>query len=458
MDFKDSIRQVSERIEVLKNSLPTEEATKTALVMPFISALGYDVFNPLEVLPEMCCDIGARKGEKIDYAILKDGEPVILVECKHWKQNLDLHDNQLLRYFNVSKAKFGILTNGIIYRFYTDLSKPNVMDEKPFLEVNMLELKDTQIEELKKFHKSYFDVGLIVSSAGELKYMGELRNAIGKEFADPSPDFVRFFGKQVYEGIFTPKVLEHFSSLVRRTVTNYVNDIISERLKAVMVDRPVTTNEKLGAFYIVKSILRDHLTPDRVTYRDEPSCFIVSRDENNRPICRFHFNNPGCKSVQITNSDGEWGIRHNIQCLDEIYGFKNELIDAVKIVKSPDVKSPTKGLKVTFPDGTEICGRTAIKTYVAAIKRIGYERVAALGIEHGGYNIVSRKQRPPERGHVWQCESDGWFIYSNTSNSTKVADLVRISQHYGIHLSIEEIKSREITTGCSLPEKPNFIS
>ena len=240
MDFKDSIKQISERIDTLKANLPTEEATKTALIMPFINALGYDVFNPLEVLPEMCCDIGTKKGEKIDYAIMRDGEPIILIECKHWEQDLNLHDNQLLRYFNVSKAKFGVLTNGITYRFYTDLSEPNIMDDKPFLEINMLDLKDTQIEELKKFHKSYFDVDMILSSASELKYMGELRTVIGKEFTTPSPDFVRFFGKQVYDGVFTPKVLEQFSTLVKRTINNYVSDIISDRLKAAIKRRRTT--------------------------------------------------------------------------------------------------------------------------------------------------------------------------------------------------------------------------
>lgn len=149
MDFKDAIKQISDRIVKLKDNLQTEEATKNALVMPFLNALGYDVFNPLEVLPEMTCDIGTKKGEKIDYAILKDGKPVILIECKHWEQDLNLHDNQLLRYFNVSPAKFGVLTNGIVYRFYTDLESPNKMDSRPFLEVNLLDIKDYQIEELK---------------------------------------------------------------------------------------------------------------------------------------------------------------------------------------------------------------------------------------------------------------------------------------------------------------------
>lgn len=123
MDFKDTIKQLADRIEKLKDNIQTEEATKNAFIMPFINALGYDVFNPLEVLPEMTCDIGTKKGEKIDYAIMKDDQPILLIECKHWKQDLNLHDNQLLRYFNVSKAKFGLLTNGIIYRFYTALKR-----------------------------------------------------------------------------------------------------------------------------------------------------------------------------------------------------------------------------------------------------------------------------------------------------------------------------------------------
>ena len=234
MDFKDSIKQISERIEKLKGNLQTEEATKNALIMPFISMLGYDVFNPLEVLPEMTCDIGTKKGEKIDYAIMKDGDPIILIECKHWEQDLNLHDNQLIRYFNVSAAKFGVITNGIVYRFYTDLKEPNKMDERPFLEVNMLELKDAQIEELKKFHKSYFDIDTILSSASELKYMGELKNVISKEFASPTPEFVKYFGKQVYEGFFTPKVLEQFTALVKKSISSHISDMISDRLKAVI--------------------------------------------------------------------------------------------------------------------------------------------------------------------------------------------------------------------------------
>lgn len=226
MDFKDSIKQIPERIEKIKDNLPTEEATKNALVLPFISALGYDVFNPLEVLPEMTCDIGTKKGEKIDYAIFKDGKPVILIECKHWQQDLNLHDNQLLRYFTVSRARFGVLTNGIVYRFYTDLVESNIMDSKPFLEVNMLDLKDTQIEELKKFHKSYFDVDSILSSASTLKSTTEMKSVISDELTNPSNDFIRYLCRKIdMPGQITAKVIEQYTPIVRTAINSYINDI-----------------------------------------------------------------------------------------------------------------------------------------------------------------------------------------------------------------------------------------
>lgn len=351
MDFKDSIKQISERIEKLKNNLQTEEATKNALIMPFISMLGYDVFNPLEVLPEMTCDIGTKKGEKIDYAIMKDGNPIILIECKHWEQDLNLHDNQLIRYFNVSTAKFGVITNGIVYRFYTDLKEPNKMDERPFLEVNLLELKDAQIEELKKFHKSYFDIDTILSSASELKYMGELKNVISKEFASPTPEFVKYFGKQVYEGFFTPKVLEQFTALVKKSISSHISDMISDRLKAVIKkeeieqkndeavtdeeasakqsDGIVTTEEEMEAFYIVKAILRNTIPAERITYRDAKTYFSVLIDDNNRkPVCRLYLNSPTNKRITFIDENKKED-HHKITSLDDIYQHGQQIIESV---------------------------------------------------------------------------------------------------------------------------------
>lgn len=351
MDFKDTIKQLAERVAKLKDNIQTEEATKNAFIMPFINALGYDVFDPLEVVPEMTCDIGTKKGEKIDYAIMKDDNPILLIECKHWKQDLNLHDNQLLRYFNVSKAKFGLLTNGIVYRFYTDLIEPNKMDEKPFLEIDVTDFKDMQIEELKKFHKSYFDVDTILSSASELKYTGELKAIIAKEFASPSPDFVKFFAKQVYDGMVTSKLLEQFTSLTKKSISNYINDLISERLKSALKSEEteiiesdkstenapiekeedskiVTTEEELEAYRIVKAICRQKVDVARIVYRDAQTYFAILLDDNNRkPICRMYFNT--ATKYVATIDENKKDVKHAIENLDDIYKYSEDFLNTI---------------------------------------------------------------------------------------------------------------------------------
>lgn len=349
MDFKDNIRQLAERVAKLKDNITTEEATKNAFIMPFINGLGYDVFNPLEVLPEMTCDIGMKKGEKIDYAIMKDGEPIILIECKHWAQDLNLHDNQLIRYFNVSKAKFGVLTNGIIYRFYTDLIEPNKMDEKPFLEVNITDLRDSQIEELKKFHKSYFSIENVLSSANELKYMGELKGIIAQEFASPSADFVKYFSKQVYDGVITAKLLEQFTNLTKKSINSYINELISDRLKSALKteateeakeeeieirennedDKIITTEEEIESYLIVKSILRPTVDISRVVYRDAQTYFAILLDNNNRkPICRMYFNSITKKYI-ATFDENKKEVKHEINSLNDIYDYAKQLIETI---------------------------------------------------------------------------------------------------------------------------------
>ena len=165
MEFNDVIKQFSERILSLKDTITTEESTKMSLVVPLFQLLGYDVFNPNEFCPEYIADVGIKKGEKVDYAILENGQPNILVECKSCSEQLDKHSSQLFRYFGTSPAKFGILTNGIIYRFYTDLEESNKMDLVPFLEIDMTNLKDSSINELKKFCKDNFDKDKIFSTA-----------------------------------------------------------------------------------------------------------------------------------------------------------------------------------------------------------------------------------------------------------------------------------------------------
>ena len=234
MDFKDEIRQFAKRVDRLLPQIKTEEATKTSLIMPFLKIQGYDVFDPFEVQPEFIADIGIKKGEKVDYAILRDEKPVILIECKHYADGLDPHNSQLFRYFHTTEAKFSLLTNGLEYRFYTDLVTPNKMDEKPFFEFKVTDIKEAEIAELRKFHKSIFDLDSISSAASNLKYFNELTILVTGEMQSPSEEFVRYFAKQVYPSLVTAKVLEQFTPLVKRVFTQLIQDQISERLKSAL--------------------------------------------------------------------------------------------------------------------------------------------------------------------------------------------------------------------------------
>jgi predicted type IV restriction endonuclease len=350
MDFKDQIKILGERVAKLKDQIQTEEATKNAFVMPFLQALGYDVFNPIEVVPEFISDIGLKKGEKIDYAIFLEGKPTILIECKHWAQNLSIHDGQLLRYFHVSKAKFGLLTNGIIYRFYSDLVDANKMDEKPFLEFNISEIKDNQIEELKKFHKSYFDADSITNTASELKYTNELKQLLQQELNNPTPDFVKHFAKQVYPSNISAKILEQFTNLTKKSVQQYISDLITERLKTALTkedeatkeqeaiqaeqskveeNKVVTTEEELEGFMIVKTILRQKISVTRVSYRDAQSYFAILLDDNNRKtICRLYLNSS--KKYLAILDEQKKEVKNEISSLDDIFNFSDALLKVVE--------------------------------------------------------------------------------------------------------------------------------
>jgi hypothetical protein len=349
MDFKDHIKQLSERVAKMKDKILTEEATKNAFIMPFIQCLGYDVFNPLEVVPEFIADIGIKKGEKVDYAILKDDQPIILIECKHWSADLDPHNSQLFRYFHTTTAKFGILTNGIVFRFYTDLLETNKMDDKPFFEFRIDEIKEVQVDKLREFHKSHFNLDSITNTASELKFMSDLRNLIVKEISEPSDEFTKFFAKAVYPSVVTAKVLEQFKGLVKRSFSQYINDAIGDRLKSALAteeqkkeeiskeevtasaptaeNRIETTAEEMEAFYIIRAIVCSKVKVARVVLRDTQSYFGILLDDNNRkPIARLHFNG---KKKMVSFFDEGKEERLALETNTQLYEYASKLIKVV---------------------------------------------------------------------------------------------------------------------------------
>lgn len=360
MDLIDQLRALSARIAATKGMIQTEEATKNAMVMPFIQALGYNVFDPTEVTPELCADVGLKKGEKVDYAILRDGKPIILFECKKSGGDLNInHAGQLFRYFHVTAARFGVLTNGLIYRFFTDLEQPNKMDEKPFFEFNILDFKDRDVDELKKFAKSLFDVDTILTTASDLKFTRTIQNRLAEWMVNPSEEFVRLLAADLLNGKrFTPQVKEQFTLITRRAFEQMLNERINDRLKGAMthevplqatrdeelVVEPdeesgiVTTAEEVEGFHIIRSILRGVVSSQRVVMRDALSyCAILLDDNNRKPICRLRFNNTEKLAIGIFNEKKE-EERIPLVSLECLYEYADRLKATVLLHLPPAEK------------------------------------------------------------------------------------------------------------------------
>ena len=354
MDFKDTILQLSEKIAKQKDNISTEEATKTSFIMPMIAALGYDVFNPFEVVPEMDCDL-TKKGDKIDYAIMKDDTPVLLIECKHCKQNLDLHNTQLAKYYAASNARFGVLTNGIEYRFYADLEKQNIMDEKPFLVVNMLDLSEADIEQLKKFHKSYYNEEDILSTAQELQITIQVKELLNANIQQPDDEFTRYFVRSLNGGRYSAKLVEQYRPIVKKSIVSVINDIIQDRLGVAMNSNEkakdiepdskkdasgavsdeqetpnngiVTTEEEKTAYLIVKAIICNVIPPNRVCIRDTKNyCTVIIDDNDRKLVCRFFFNNPNNKRLVVWNKETDNWDKYPLADLDSLYDYSDILI------------------------------------------------------------------------------------------------------------------------------------
>ena len=364
MDFIDQIKSISQQILKLREQILTEEATKNAFVMPFINALGYNVFNPMEVCPEFTADVPGLKGEKVDYAIIMDEKPIILIECKWCGGGLEnpKHSSQLHRYFHTTTAKFSILTNGVIYRFYTDTEKPNIMDEKPFFEFNMLDFNESTINELKRFSKSSFNPDELCDVAKTLLYTKEIKRVMAEQLVDPSPEFVKFFAGQVYSGKLMASVVEKFTEITKRSLREFINERITEKLEALLKETQtpstkatetqeselepisddegiVTTEEELEAFHIIKAILREVVDIERIQYKDTRQYFGVNLDGRvGKTICRLRFY-PNKKSIAILDSDRK-EAKKPITSLNEIYGVAEILKDRARYLAKHEPTQP----------------------------------------------------------------------------------------------------------------------
>jgi len=348
MDFSDQIEGLAKKAQRMEaHLLQTEEATKMALIVPFIHALGYNVYDPEEVVPEFTADVGEKKGEKVDYAIMKDRKPIVLFECKPFGTDLNKEQaTQLFRYFHATEAKFAVLTNGSLYRLYTDLEEPNKMDKKPFMEFDLLSIQKPLVAELKKLTKSAFNLDEMLTAAEELKYAKEIKRVLTEQITNPSVAFVKFFfDAQVFPGQKTKAKIKQFTDTIRNAFNQFIDERINDRLESAKAKESAsvteeiseeveelrqdksklriitTTEEELEGFFIVKTILREAIDPNRISHKDTLNYFVVLLD--NKTVCRLHFNSAQ-KYIALTDDDKKYE-KIPIENLEDIYKFSDRL-------------------------------------------------------------------------------------------------------------------------------------
>ena len=345
MDFIDDLRTLSARFAERTPHIRSEADTNNALVEPFIQMLGFDTRNPLEVRAEFTADTG-KQGEKVDYAISLDGKPVVLIESKQYGTDLSQQPMaQLRRYFqSVPGVRLGILTDGVTYRFYSDLDAVNLMDERAFFEFNMLDFSDAQVRELARFTRATFNLGEIVDAARDLKYTTEIKRTLAEEFANPSYDLVRLLVRRVSRSRITPAAIrDPFTALTKQALTQFISDRVSERLKSALERDAATValpaespdTEEVPEFNlsetegvnIIRAVLASHIDTQRVGMNRNKrySSIMLHEDASHSDwgylLCRLHFRNEDSLRLQVPAN----GARVQITSVNALYDYAGQL-------------------------------------------------------------------------------------------------------------------------------------
>ena len=304
MNFAEEFRKHIKKVKKIYSNTPdiAEEATKNSLIMPFFVCLGYDVFNPDEFVPEYTCDIPGKKGEKVDYAIIKDGEPVILIEAKRAGMKLQKQQGQLFRYFSVTRCRIAILTNGINYQFFSDINSPNVMDDEPFFSFNILEDDENlYFPSLEKFCKENLNIKNIISKAAFLKYEKVVEKTVMQDLISPSDELVKYFlsRPEIKTGnrITAQMIEKHRESTLKalRKVTGVVinaeeskHDNVSEpKPQSEAVNAPAQTEEPAGKYPEVEKTLKNHYGENiKIECQEKSNAYYIEAYENGVKIAR----------------------------------------------------------------------------------------------------------------------------------------------------------------------------
>jgi hypothetical protein len=342
--------------------ITTEEATKNTLIIPFFTALGFDFSEPSEFSPEVFASIGEEKRERIDYALKSGDEYLMLVECKKCKDNLGKNAfNQLSDYFKALRPKLnvriGILTNGLTYKFFSDLDEDNVLDSIPFFHFNILNFDEQKASELKQFEKSTFDINSIIANAREAKLLAAVKEILGGYLVDPPEKFSHFVLSKVFPNLLGRRPQELVSTF-KRIISEAFNQLILDRVNGkleqatsqnVSIDSgpetekapqaaPVAgddgiaaTINKIEALAIVKTILRSKGVINRIYLKDyKDSSSILLDNKQQKILIKLYFNDTTKKRIVLGNDKAnKKGNQVEIKDVYEICKYSNEIIQAL---------------------------------------------------------------------------------------------------------------------------------
>ena len=269
--------------------------------------------------------------------------------------------SQLARYFHTTKARIAILTDGIVYKFFSDLDAENTMDTTPFLEVDITRLETRDLNALNYFSKNSFNVDEARAAASDMKYIrGDESIPCRGVIASPRRSLSAFSRAKSFSGPMFQSRIESFTGLVKLAFQGFVNDRINSTLQRASdivntgiddsepssidevessaedpqdadsdgVKSIVTTVEEVEGYEIVRTILSDFVDPERIVMRDTHSyCGVLFDNNNRKPICRLHFNRPR-KYLGLLDEERR-ETRYLIESVDEISNYAEELRKSV---------------------------------------------------------------------------------------------------------------------------------
>lgn len=341
--FIEQLQRLAEQVRRRQPHIRGEESTKQALIVPFLSLLGYDVHDPTELQPEYIADFAKKRSggplEKVDYAIRRDGNPVIFIECKAVDAEPSSHSGQLARYFNATPSvPIAIITNGVRYLFFTDLEERNILSERPFFQFNIFDFVTNDVDILESFGRERYDPATIRERVEEIIYANKINAYIGEELRSPSESFTRFVLSELnlFTGgkRLTPKLVEKFIPTIRRAIQTTLLDMATRSIREqgeasvpVVVPPPpvapapvaappvtaaaprdaaaatsqsgskipaavVTTPEELEALDIVRQLCSDSplASAAPVQHRDTVGWFAINAGSTRKVFLRLFFN------------------------------------------------------------------------------------------------------------------------------------------------------------------------